>query len=239
VCLGHIVGNGQVRPLPEKLESIQNYPAPKTKRQLRSFLGLVGYDSKFIPRFSEIALPLFQMLQKDRKFDWTPELQSSFENLKSKVASSPKCLVLPKPNEAFCVSVDASDIGIGAVLSQPSGIIEYASRVLTSAEKNYSTTEKECLAIVWALEKWRSYLLATEFTVKTDHKPLTWLMTTKDPRGRLALRTLRLQEFAFTVKHISGKDNEIPDTLLRPSRESDELSAVAIPVGSLTMTEKR
>lgn len=126
-----------MHPLPEKLESIKKYPTPKSKRQLRSFLGLVGYDSKFVPRFSEKAFPLFQLLQKDRKFNWTPELDNAFEELKRAVANSPKCLTIPKPDEMFTVAVDASDIGIGAVLSQPSGIIEYASRVLTAAEKNY------------------------------------------------------------------------------------------------------
>jgi transposase InsO family protein len=238
VCLGHIVGCGQIRPLPEKLETIENYPAPKSKRQLRSFLGLVGYDSKFVPHFPEKSFPPFQQLQKDKKFDWTPELEMAFNDLKKSIACSPKCLTIPNPNEKFTVSVDASDIGIGAVLSQPSGVIEYASRVLTTAERKYSTTEKECLAIVWALEKWRTYLLATEFIVKTDHKPLTWLMTTRDPRGRLARWALRLQEFNFTTQHIHGRDNYIPDALSRPCQETDDLPKEVIPVNHLTVLDE-
>ena len=237
VCLGHVVGNGQLRPLPEKLESIKNYPAPKSKRQLRSFLGLVGYDSKFVPGFAEKASPLFQLLQKDRKFEWTNELERSFNSLKEAVSASPKCLTIPRPDERFLVSVDASDIGIGAVLSQPSGIVEYASRVLTPAERKYSTTEKECLAMVWALEKWRHYLIADNFTVKSDHKPLVWLMTAKDPRGRLSRWALRLQEFNFTVEHISGEQNSIPDALSRPCREID-LPEEVIPVSGVDVLQQ-
>ena len=155
-CLGHIVGGGKIEPLPEKSETIRRFPTPKSKRQLRSFLGLVGYDAKFVPRFAEKAAPLFKLLRKDRRYEWTPELETVFEELKKAATTETRCLTIPKPNEKFTVAVDASDIGIGAVLSQPSGVIAYASRLLTNAERKYSTTEKECLAIVWALDKWRT-----------------------------------------------------------------------------------
>ncbi|CAH8574210.1 unnamed protein product [Dicrocoelium dendriticum] len=230
VCLGHIVGNGEIQPLPEKRETIQNFPAPKSKRQLRSFLGVVAYDSKFVPHFAETISPLLKLLQKDQPFMWSTEAEGAFNHIKTCMAESPKCLRLPNPSEKFTVAVDASDVAIGAVLSQPSGVVEYASRVLTSAEQKYSTTEKECLAMVWALEKWRTYLLANEFHVLTDHKPLSWLMTTKDPRGRLARWAYRLQEFTFTIGHVDGTKNVLPDMLSRPLLD-DAIPDTAIPEG--------
>ena len=238
VCLGHIVENGEVRPLPEKLETIRNFASPKSKRQLRSFLGVIAYDSKFIPRFSEKISPLLKLLRKEEPFVWTSEAEAAFNHLKECITREAKFLKIPKPHEKFTVAVDASNYGIGAVLTQPSGVIEYASRVLTSAEQKYSTTEKECLAIVWALEKWRTYLLASEFHVITDHKPLSWLMTAKDPRGRLARWAYRLQEFTFTIGHIDGTKNEVPDMLSRPLQE-DILPETAIPICLITTRDKR
>ena len=217
---------------PENSETIRRFPTPKSKGQLRSFLGLVGYDAKFVPRFAEKAAPLFKLLRKDRRYEWTPELETVFEELKKAATTETRCLTIPKPNEKFTVAVDASDIGIGAVLSQPSGVIEYASRLLTNAERKYSTTEKECLAIVWALDKWRTYLIADTFHIQTDHKPLTWLMTTRDPRGRLARWAYRLQEFTFTIEHVRGEDNGIPDMLSRPTQE-ELVPPEAIPVNVL------
>ncbi|CAH8545954.1 unnamed protein product, partial [Dicrocoelium dendriticum] len=237
VCLGHIVGNGQVQPLPEKRESIKNFAAPKSKRQLRSFLGIATYDSRFVPHFAERISPLLKLLRKNESFTWTPEADRAFNELKQYVADAPACLRLPNPGEKFTVAVDASNVAIGAVLSQPAGVVEYASRVLTSAEQKYSTTEKECLAIVWALEKWRTYLLATEFHVVTDHKPLSWLMTTRDPRGRLARWAYRLQEFTFTIEHIDGTKNVMPDMLSRPSLD-EFLPDTAIPVSRVAAEDR-
>ncbi|CAH8602562.1 unnamed protein product [Dicrocoelium dendriticum] len=237
VCLGHIVGNGQVHPLPEKRETIKCFAKPKSKRQLRSFLGVVAYDSKFVPQFAEKVSPLLKLLRKDVPFVWTAEADQAFDHLKAGIAEAPTCLRLPNPGERFTVAVDASNVAIGAVLSQPAGVVEYASRVLTGAEQKYSTTEKECLAIVWALEKWRNYLLANEFRVVTDHKPLSWLMTAKDPRGRLARWAYRLQEFNFTIEHVDGTQNVLPDMLSRPCLD-DIMPDNAIPVRAIAMGER-
>ncbi|CAH8440328.1 unnamed protein product [Dicrocoelium dendriticum] len=129
---------------------------------------------------------LLKLFHKDKPSEWTAERDQAFNHLNACVAEAPTCLRLPNPDERFTVLVDATNVEIGAVLSQPGGVMEYASSVLTVVEQNYFTTEKVCLAIVRALEKWRTYLLVTEFQVVTDHKPLSWLMTEKDPRGRLA-----------------------------------------------------
>ncbi|CAH8842890.1 unnamed protein product [Trichobilharzia szidati] len=141
-------------------------------------------------------------------------------------------LKLPAPGKQFTVSTDASDYGIGAVLRQTDGVVEYASRVLTLAEQKYSTVEKECLAIVWALEKWRPYLIGRRFHIETDHKPLQWLKTARDPRGKLSRWMLRLQEYDFTIGHIPGKENVIADYLSRSDNEI-ELPEVAYAVNAL------
>ncbi|CAH8639508.1 unnamed protein product [Dicrocoelium dendriticum] len=181
--------------------------------------------------FAEKASPLLKLLRKDVPFVWTAEADQAFDHLKACIAEALTCLRLPNPGEMFTVAVDASNVAIGAVLSQPTGVVEYASRVLTGAEQKYSTTEKECLAIVWALEKWRNYLLASEFRVVTDHKPLSWLMTAKDPRGRLARWAYRLQEFNFTIEHVDGVQNVLPDMLSRSCLD-DNMPDDAIPAGT-------
>nr|AAP06209.1 similar to GenBank Accession Number P04323 retrovirus-related pol polyprotein - fruit fly [Schistosoma japonicum] len=129
-------------------------------------------------------------------------------------------LRLPVRGKQFTVATDASDFGIGAVLRQDDGVVEYASRVLTPTEQKYSTIEKECLAIVWAVDKWRPYLLGQPFHIETDHKPLQWLKTARDPRGKLSRWTLRLQEYDFTIGHIPGSRNVIADYLSRPCEDT-------------------
>ncbi|MGL5708984.1 MAG: reverse transcriptase domain-containing protein, partial [Aeromonas sp.] len=232
--LGHIVGRGEIRPLPEKLTQIGNAEPPKSKRELRKFLGQAGFYSKFVPDFNSKAAPLFEILRKDNIFKWTDETQQAFKILQAETSGNHPTLRLPKLNGEFTVTTDASDRGIGAVLQQEGKPVEYASRVLTSAEQKYSTTEKECLAIVWALEKWRPYLLGRKFHVKTDHKPLEWLKTARDPRGKLARWTLKLQEYDFSIGYIPGSQNHMADYLSRISDE-DHLPSLAYGANALTV----
>ena len=213
--LGHIVGRGEIRPIPEKLSQLKKIDAPDSKRSLRQFLGRIGFYRRFIKDFNTVAAPLFDLLHKDTPFEWSEKAQESFEQLKDQTKGEMPTLKLPRLKEPFTVTTDASDRGIGAILQQNEDVVEYASRILTPAEQRYSTTEKECLAIVWALEKWRPYLLGRRFYVKTDHKPLEWLKTARDPRGKLARWALRLQEFDFSIGHIPGDENHMADYLSR------------------------
>ncbi|KAA3677052.1 uncharacterized protein DEA37_0001247 [Paragonimus westermani] len=236
VLLGHKVGQGEIKPLPEKILTIREAMAPNSKRTLRQFLGQAGYYSRFVKNFHSIALPLYELLRKDKKFEWTDDAQRAFKRVQQAMNEQQLTLKLPNTKETFIVATDASDRGIGAVLKQKEGVIEYASRVLTPTEQKYSTIEKECLAIVWALDKWRPYLLGQQFHVETDHKPLEWIMTARDPRGKLARWALRLQEYDFTINHVPGLSNCVADFLSRPQVD-DELPKVTVGVNGLIMEQ--
>jgi len=218
--LGHVISEHGIKPNPNRTEKVKNYPVPKNPKEIKQFLGLVGYYRKFIKDFSKIAKPLTKLLQKSTTFVWTNEQQHSFESLKNKLISQP-VLAYPDWNKPFILTTDASNEAIGAILSQ--GIIgrdkplAFASRTLNKAETRYSTTEKELLAIVWATKHFRQYLYGRKFKIVTDHKPLIWLMNVKDPNSRLMRWRLKLEEFDYETVYKSGKTNTNADALSRIS----------------------
>jgi len=217
--LGHIVNTNGISANPEKVRSIRQYPVPKNLKEVQRFLGMSGWYHRFVPGFSKIAEPLNNLKRKGQPFIWSLECQNAFEELKSHLTSSP-VLGHPKPDLPFTVYTDASETGLGAVLAQKTGtdseqVIAYASRTLTKAEVNYSATEKECLAVVWALEKWQYYLEPKVFTVVTDHSALQWVLTSNKSTSRLLRWALRLQKFDFIVEFRRGKLNVVPDALSR------------------------
>ncbi|TNN12381.1 Retrovirus-related Pol polyprotein from transposon 17.6, partial [Schistosoma japonicum] len=222
--LGYKVGDGEMKPLPEKILTIQNITAPTSKRKFRQFIGRAAFYSRFIKNFNEIAAPLYK-LPSSGKFIWTEEAQKTFDRIKQLLNAKQMTLRLPVYGKQFTVATDASDFGIGAVLRQDDGVVEYASRVLTPTEQKYSTIEKECLAIVWAVDKWRPYLLGQPFHIETDYKPLQWLKTARDPRGKLSRWTLRLQEYDFTIGHIPGSRNDasLPEVACGVNRVQTDL----------------
>lgn len=215
---GHVVSSKGISPDPEKIEPVIKFPIPKNIRHVRSFIGICSYYRRFIPDFSKIAHPLHSLLHKDCKFIWGSEQQEAFETLKTRLTSFP-ILSYFDPKRETILNTDASGHGIGAVLAQTHGKdekpIAYASRTLSEAERNYSTTERECLAVVWAITKFRPYLFGKCFTVVSDHHSLCWLSTLKGPSGRLARWALKLQEFDMIVKYKSGKKHQDADALSR------------------------
>lgn len=223
--LGHIITEQGVKPCPEKIAAVLNFSTPKSPKEIKSFLGLAGYYRKFIPNFSKITLPLVKLLRKNVNYEWTSLQQSAFENLKLLLCSEP-VLQYPDFTKEFYLTTDASNYAIGAVLSQndpPNDLpIAYASRTLNKAESNYSTTEKELLAIIWSVKHFRPYLYGKKFTIITDHKPLTWLFNVKDPGSRLIRWRLALEEYEYEIKYKSGKTNVIADSLSRLPRENCE-----------------
>jgi phospholipid-translocating ATPase len=182
IYLGHIVGNGQVRPDPTKLAAVRNFPVPTTKKQVRGFLGLTGYYRKFILNYATVAAPLTDLTKKrlPDKVNWTPECGVAFETLKGALCESP-VLMNPDFAKQFILQTDASNRGVGAVLSQldddgKDRPIAYFSRKLLPSEERYSTVEQ--LAIKLGVEAFKVYLIGRSFVIQTDHRSLTCMVKT-------------------------------------------------------------
>ena len=189
--LGHLVGQGQVKPLEAKANAISEFPVPKCKRQPMQFLGMAGYYRKFCKNFSGIAEPLTNLLKKSTKFKWNDKCQDAFDHLKAILKSAP-VLLAPDFDKCFKLAVDASDVGIGAVLLQEdnNGIdhpICYFSKKFNKHQKNYSTIEKECLALILAIQQFKVYLTSSSsrIVVFSDHNPLSFLHKLKNKNQRL------------------------------------------------------
>ena len=182
--LGFEYSNDGVSPMIEKTKAIKEWPTPRCPKDVRSFLGLANFYCRFVPRFADIAAPLTDLTGNNVVFNWEEKHEKAFKALKH-LLSSPPVIVYPKSSDTFTLATDASDVGLGAVLSTANGaVVKYASRILTKAEKSYATIEKECLAIVWATRKFRHYLIGAPFIIQTDHKPLEWLESSKSSKVR-------------------------------------------------------
>ena len=216
--LGHIVSSDGVHTDPKKTEKVSKWPTPSNRQELLRFLGLTSYYRRFVRDYASIAKPLHHLTEKNVAFGWTSECQSAFENLRQKLVSTP-ILAFPDCSKPFLLDTDASDVGIGAVLSQVQDgterVIAYASRVLSKPERQYCVTRRELLAVVVFIQHFRPYLLGNTFTLRTDHGSLKWLQNFKNPEGQLARWLERLQEYNFTIEHRSGKRHGNADALSR------------------------
>lgn len=216
--LGHVLTKEGIQPNPKKIKDILAIPLPKTERQLRGFLGMSGFYKKFIKDYSKIAYPMIKYLQKGNTINMNdPEYIDSFENLKALISSHPT-LKFPEFDKQFTVTTDASDFAIGAVLSQQGQPVAYLTRTLNKHEKQYSATDKEFLAIVYAVDHFRHYLHGSHFQIITDHQPIKYLSTKykgKDLKDKHKRWLLKLQEFDYDIQYIKGKDNKVADFLSR------------------------
>ena len=189
------------------------WPTPTTVTALRGFLGLTGYYRKFVPHYGLLAQPLTQLLRK-KQFIWSETAQQAFDQLKHAMAHTP-VLTLPDFKEQFVVETDASDIGIGAVLMQKGQPIAYLSKALAQHHKHLSIYEKEFLALIMAVDKWRQYLQHQQFVIRTDHKSLTYL-TEQNLHSNMQRRAMqRLMGLQFQVVYRQGKENVAADALSR------------------------
>ncbi|KAM2626472.1 hypothetical protein TB2_000046 [Malus domestica] len=224
IVLGHIVSERGIEVDKSKIDLVRYLPSPTSVREVRSFLGHAGFYRRFIKDFSKISTPLCRLLQKDVTFDFNEECEKAFKHLKEMLTSAP--IIRPPdwsiPFELMC---DASDYALGAVLGQRKDkqphVIYYASRTLIDAQLNYSTTEKELLAVVFALDKFRSYLLGTKVIIYTDHAALKYLLTKKEAKPRLIRWMLLLQEFDIEIRDKKGSENVVADHLSRLVHEEE------------------
>ena len=216
--LGHVVSEEGLKPNPRLLECIREIKPPKTVTEVRSFLGLVGYYRRFVKGFSDIATPLNRLLEKGKEIVWTPECEQAFQTLKDALLHEP-VVAYPDFEKPFKLYTDASNFGLGAVLQQVQNgkerIICCASRSLNKSERNYNTTKKECLAIVWGIKMFRSYLAPRKFEVYTDHAALQWLKSMKTQDALLYHWAASLEDYDFEVKHKPGKQQGHVDGLSR------------------------
>jgi hypothetical protein len=220
--LGHEVGSGRVAPIAAKVIALQQVPPPRTKKELRRFLGGVGFYRKFIPRFADIAVPMTDLLKGGGKgatpIGWSDTCQAAFEALKGCLSSHP-VLKAPDFTLPFTMYTDASDAGVSAILTQDAGgspqPVSYYSRKLLPRERNYSTIEKELLAVLAGLDTYRIYVGHGPLTVYSDHNPLRWLATVKNANQRVLRWALAMSEYDITIRHIKGEENSLADWLSR------------------------
>lgn len=217
--LGYILDKNGLRTDESKVQCIRDYPTPASAKDVKRFIGMTGWYRRFIQNFSTVVAPITNLMTKKAgKFKWTDEAEVSFTKIKDALCTSP-VLAMADFAKPFILHTDASDVGIGGVLVQGEGneekVIGFMSHKLTSTQKKYSTTERECLAVLMAIEHFRPYVEGSKFSVITDHSSLIWLQNLKDPVGRLGRWILKLQQYDFKFIHRKGKFNLVPDALSR------------------------
>ncbi|KAL4232960.1 hypothetical protein ACF0H5_007648 [Mactra antiquata] len=225
--LGYVISDKGIKACPEKVKTIREMAAPKTTREARSYLGLIGYYRRLIPSFSTIAAPIIALTRKYSRFKWTPECEESFKTLNRDLTKVPY-VAYPDINKGYIIYTDASNDCIAAVLAQECDPedrilpnipnerpIFFASHKLSSSQQNFSTIEKECFAVKYFLEKFDPYIHGSKVVLYTDHQPLTYLMSSPMANKRLQKWSLSLSNYDLTIKYIAGRDNRCADMLSR------------------------
>ena len=223
--LGFLLSEKGIGPAESKVNAVKNATKPKTAAEVRSFLGLVNFSARFIENLATKSEPLRKLTKKSEKFVWEDEQQKAFDQLKTDLSKA-ETLAYFDPKAETRIVVDASPVGLGAVLTQMQNgqkrVVHYASRSLSDVERRYSQTEKEALAIVWACERFHMYVYGMEFVLKTDHKPLEFIYSKRSkPSARIERWVLRLQSYHFKVQYKPGTQN-IADSLSRLVEKSDD-----------------
>ena len=217
--LGHVIDSNGISPDPAKISAVSDYPIPTAVKALKAFLGLSGYYRRFIRDYAGIAAPLYALTKKGASFDWSVDCQQAFDSLKSAL-TSPPVLAYPDYDRPFKVYTDASSFAVGGVLGQDDKegserVICYVGRSLTSHERNYGISEKECLALVYCVRKLDCYLRFSSFTAIVDHSSLRWLFSLEQPTGKFARWVTLLQSYSFEIQHRPGQVHQNADSISR------------------------
>lgn len=230
--LGYVVSDEGVQPQDEKVEAIRNVPAPKTVKEIRSFLGLTGYYRQCIDSYASISEPLVRLTKKNEPFIFGEEQSTAFQRLKEALCSE-TIMAYPQVDKPYNLYTDASNHAIGAILVQKDAngverVIQYVSKQLTEPQKSWSAIEREAFALVFALRKLRPYLQGAEFTVYTDHKPLKSLFCSEIKNTKIQRWASQISDFGCAIEYRKGKNNIRADMLsrIRPSTEVIEIGSL-------------
>jgi hypothetical protein len=225
IVLGHVISHRGIEVDKVKVDLISNLPPPRTVKEIRSFLGHAGFYRRFIKDFSKIVRPLCRLLAKETPFEFDEDCMKAFGALKEILTPTP-IIQPPKWGVPFEIMCDAPDYAVGAILGQRIDklphVIYYVSRTLNDAQLNYSTTEKELLAVVFALDKFISYLLGSKIIIYSDYAALMYLFSKKDAKSRLIRWILLTQEFNIEIKDKKGTENVMADHLSRLTMDFTE-----------------
>lgn len=239
--LGHHVSNMGIQPDKSKFLIIEKYPVPKNVDETRRFVAFCNYYRRFIPNFANICYPLNKLLRKNIKFEWSPECQIAFDFLKKSLLS-PNILQFPDFQKQFILTTDASKVACGAVLAQVHDGVEkpiaFASKAFTKGESHKSTIEQELTAIHWAVLHFRPYLYGRKFVIKTDHRPLVYLFSLKNPTSKLTRMRCDLEEYDFSIEYIKGKSNVVADAFSRIPLDMNELKQMFAITRSMARNEQ-
>lgn len=231
VYLGHSVSESGIRPDPSKVEKLNEMSSPSNKKEAEVLLGFANYLGRFIKNFARTVAPM-QIARNSTPFKWTKEAEQALINIKQQL-SRDALLHFPDFHKEFVLTVDCSNIAIGAVLSQQGKPVAYASRRLNTAEMNYSATDREFLAVFWSVKYFKTYLLGRKFTIYSDHKPLLQMIKSKPINTRHARYHMFLEEFDFNIEHISGSENKVADALSRLVKPLNPLCEPFVPSASV------
>lgn len=240
--LGHRISEAGIATDPGKVEAVRDWPTPRNVEQLRTFLGFASYYRRFVKGFADIAAPLHRLTQKGLRFVWSDACDFAFNHLRHKLITAP-VLSAVRHDGDFILDTDASDTGLGIVLSQLQNeeerVIAYASVSLSKRERQYCVTRRELLAVVYGTKHFRHYLLGRPFLIRTDHNSLRWLRSFKNPEGQVARWLERLAEFEFTIQHRPGKSHANADGLSRICRQCGQQAEekTTLPVSNITPEE--
>ncbi|XP_062610353.1 uncharacterized protein K02A2.6-like [Saccostrea cucullata] len=227
---GYVFSSEGISADPRKVDAIKNSEIPSNASEVRSFLGMTNYVGRFIPNYSTITAPLRELTKQNVKFEWQPNQQKAFDMLKRELTSD-KVMAYFDPSKETTMIVDASPVGLGALLTQEGKVISYGSRALNDVETRYSQTEREALAVVWGCEHFHLYLFGQDFKVISDHKPLEAIFNNphSKPPARIERWRLKLQPYHFGLQYRPGKTNAADYMSRHPSKSTkiNSLSDIA------------
>ena len=217
---GYVFSSEGISADPRKVEAIKESDVPANASEVRSFLGMTNYVGRFIKNYSTITAPLRELTKQNVKFEWNSDRQKAFDLLKRELTSD-KVMSYFDPTKETTMIVDASPVGLGALLTQEGRVISYGSRALNDVETRYSQTEREALAVIWGCEHFHLYLFGQEFTIISDHKPLETIFNNPNskPPARIERWRLKLQPYHYRVQYRPGKSNAADYMSRHPSTQ--------------------